>query len=119
MQTIMAVFVGGGLGSLARFGIGQIVSNDHFPWATLVANAISCVILGMAIGFLTSSQMLDNRWKLFLVTGFCGGFSTFSTFSYETFKLWSEGEHFACFANIGGSVIVCLFCIYIGIKITT
>lgn len=117
IKTLLAVFIGGGIGSLLRYGIGLAMQGQNFPWGTMTANAVSCIMLGMFVGLFDASADLDSRIKLFLVTGLCGGFSTFSTFSYESFKLWNGGEHLAFFANIGGSVLVCLICIFLGIKL--
>lgn len=119
IQSFLAVFIGGGIGSLLRYGISLALPSNGFPWATFVANVVSCLLLGILIGWLDAVEWTNDRVRLFLVTGLCGGFSTFSTFSYETFKLWSRGEHFAVLANIGGSVAVCLVCILLGIKIVS
>ena len=93
MQAYLFVFIGGGLGSICRYGIAQILSqyNFHFPWATFTANALSCIILGALVGWSLKEGMTDST-KLLLLTGFCGGFSTFSTFSNETFHLFLAGD---------------------------
>ena len=116
---MLAIFLGGGLGSLMRFGVEVVFSGTKFPWGTFVSNAIACVLLGVFVGWFAQGGHELSRTKLFLITGVCGGFSTFSTFSYESFKLWQEGEHLACISNIGGSIFVCLLCILLGIKIVS
>lgn len=117
IKSILAIFIGGGLGSLMRFGVNAVVDSHRFPWGTMVANALASLLLGVLVGWISIEGEIDERLRLFLVTGLCGGFSTFSTFSYESLKLWQQGEHFAFFANIGGSVTVCLVCIFLGLKL--
>lgn len=112
------VFLGGGLGSICRFAIAQVFSSSSslFPWATFVANAISCIILGILIGIQLKNPMLPS-WRLLLSTGFCGGFSTFSTFSSESLLLFQEGQVEIAFWNIAASIIMGLICVYIGLKL--
>ncbi len=117
-MNILWVFLGGGLGSLCRYSISLAMSNydTKFPWATFIANAISCIILGFLIS-LSLKEGLNSNLKLLLITGFCGGFSTFSTFSYETFHLLEQGLINQAMLNIAGSIFVCLLCIFIGLKL--
>jgi CrcB protein len=88
----LAVFIGGGLGSLLRFGLGSIISPiaGLFPWATLAANCLAAAII--AYLFATNVKH-DNElmWQLAAI-GFCGGLSTFSTFSMETVQLMRSGQ---------------------------
>lgn len=118
MMAYLLVFIGGGLGSIFRYGIAHLLAaqNYTFPLATLLANIVSCVILGALIG-LNIKGGLAPTYKFLLMTGFCGGFSTFSTFSGETLLLLQSGDIAAAFLNIAGSVLICLFCIYLGIKL--
>ncbi|RMG87333.1 MAG: fluoride efflux transporter CrcB [Bacteroidetes bacterium] len=118
MYGYLLVFLGGGLGSLVRFSISKILApySALFPWATFAANAISCVVLGMLVGMNLRGHINDS-FRLLLMTGFCGGFSTFSTFTNETFYLFQTGHIFYGLSNIFLSLGLCLFCIYLGIKI--
>ena len=116
MYNYLLVFIGGGIGSIFRYGIAQSLSHYNFPpYATFVANALSCILLGFLVG-LSLKSALDQQYKLLLMTGVCGGFSTFSTFTNETFALFQNGEISYALANIVGSVLVCLACIYLGMK---
>jgi CrcB protein len=118
MIAYLWVFIGGGLGSICRFGVSQMVesSNSSFPWATLVANATSCIILGYLMGIMLKAPP-STMWRLLLTTGFCGGFSTFSTFSAETLLLFQTGQHVNALLNIAGSLVIGLIGIFIGLKI--
>lgn len=117
MYSYLLVFIGGGLGSMCRFGIGHLLRhyNFHFPWATFSANALSCIILGMLVG-LSLKDGMSPSGRFFLMTGFCGGFSTFSTFTNETYHLFLAGNSGYALANVALSALVCLVCLYAGMK---
>lgn len=117
MQQVLLIFIGGGLGSLCRYGISRwMETSASFPYATFVANVLSCLILGIIVG-LSLKNMVSNDIKLMLITGFCGGFSTFSTFSNETLSLFQSGNYTTAFTYIAISILVCLASIFIGMKI--
>lgn len=111
------IFIGGGLGSMCRYGIARLLLpwQEGFPYATLLANALSCIVLGFLLS-LDQKGGVGSTYKLMLMTGFCGGFSTFSTFTGETFGLIQSGNPSAALLNVGGSLLLCLFCLFVGIK---
>lgn len=118
MSAIFWVFLGGGIGSLLRYGIARLTAPyaPLFPYATLLANVLSCILLGYLAG-LSLRGGLDEPPKLFLMTGLCGGFSTFSTFSNETFGLLQSGHFALAVLNVGGSLLLGLACIYVGLRL--
>lgn len=119
MIQFSLVFIGGGLGSICRYGIGLWIQTwqVRFPLATLIANGLACVALGAVLGFQVSGQ-LSERYRLLLATGFCGGFSTFSTFTAETWHLVQAGQTSTALLNMATNMGVCLLGLLLGIKIT-
>jgi len=116
MSSLLYVFLGGGLGSLCRYGISKAWDTSHLHYGTLVANVISCLILGLLIG-MTSQEMLKSEQKLLLMTGFCGGFSTFSTFSGELVQLYQGGNAIAAGTYMLISIVAGIACILIGMYV--
>jgi fluoride exporter len=114
----LLVFIGGGLGSLVRYAISLIFNklDSNFPLATLISNVVACFIIGILVG-LTMKGQLPDRQRLLFVTGFCGGFSTFSTFSNETIQLWMNGNTTHALLNILFSLILCILATFVGLKL--
>jgi CrcB protein len=111
MKWLM-VFIGGGLGSLARVVIGSMMAplNGLFPWATLAANAVAAGVIGwlFASGVKSENELL---WQLAAI-GFCGGLSTFSTFSMETVQLMKAGHTMLAWAYVVLSVLLSMLLFY-------
>jgi len=112
LKSIIAIFVGAGLGALLRWW-SSLTLNSYFPSippGTLAANLIGSYIVGVAIAFFASFPGLAPEWRLLVITGFCGGLTTFSTFSSEIVALLQEGQsRVACSAvalHLAGSVLM-------------
>jgi CrcB protein len=108
MNLWLAVFVGGGLGSLARFATGRLVLRmapaAAFPWATLAANLLATALLAWAVLRFQSLAPERSQWHALLAVGFCGGFSTMSTFNHENYALLRDGLTGMALLNIVVSV---------------
>ncbi len=119
MYNYWWVFLGGGIGSICRYGIARIIQpfQIQFPWATWTANVISCIILGMLLGLSAKGSLENPTYRLLFMTGFCGGFSTFSTFTAESFYLIKAENGSLALVYIGSSLLICLVCIFLGSKV--
>lgn len=118
MQSLLFVFLGGGLGSVVRYTLGRWVNTLHtqnFPYGTLAANVIACLTLGLLIGLADHRQLLSPNARLFWAVGFCGGFSTFSTFSHETLTLLQGGFSSSSITYVIISLLLCVVAIYLGL----
>lgn len=112
----LAVFLGGGLGSLARFGMTKAFAGwaTDFPMATLLTNLLACLILGFVAGLATQKAQLSPILKIGITTGFCGGFSTFSTFGLESVGLMGNGKILLAGAYVLASVALCFVGVWVG-----
>lgn len=117
MQYLL-VFIGGGLGSVCRFACAQWfpARPDGFPWGTFVANGLACLVLGVGIALAAKNWLSDGQ-RLLLLTGFCGGFSTFSTFSAELLHLGQAGEYALAAGYLLGSLLVGILAVYLGSRV--
>lgn len=117
MNAGLLVFIGGGLGSLLRYLIAkfslQLYPSD-FPLGTVIANVISCTILALILVYFHQKPAIDMKsFNLLIVSGFCGGLSTFSTFSFETMELFRNQMWGIAFFNIGLSLLLGIGLIYV------
>ena len=116
MSVLISVAIGGALGALARYGISQIslLHGTSFPWMTLAANLIGALIIGFVAGIMLSSPRLNQSQHAFIKTGFCGGLTTFSTFSLEAVELFETGKWGLAILYIFVSIILCLGGVILG-----
>ena len=108
MSHALAVFLGGGLGAVLRYGIGKWTLawfGSGFPVGTLAVNIVGSLAIGLAIGALDG---VGQSARLFFVTGLLGGFTTFSAFSLDTLTLWQRGEAGTALAYVAASILLSL-----------
>lgn len=115
MKSALLVFLGGGTGSLVRYAMGKWLNQvPGIPWGTWMANFLACLIVGLALGWTASKDSLTDQTKLLILTGFCGGFSTFSTFSGETIGMLQSGRMGMAALYATGSLVTCLAATWLG-----
>ena len=110
-MNLLIIALGGALGAVSRFLLGNALGNavskalgSALPYGTFVINVLGCFAMGLLMTLIVDREILPAAWRLFLCVGFLGGFTTFSSFGYETLMLLSEGRLLAVLAYVGGSV---------------
>lgn len=118
MEIAVAVAVCGAVGCLSRYYLSGWVYGllgRNFPYGTFVVNILGALIIGFLMEFGIRSTLIPATLRVGLTVGFLGGLTTFSTFSYETFRLIEEGEFLVAFVNAAISVLICLMFTWLGI----
>jgi len=118
MQMVLFIAGFGALGCLTRYylsGWAYDLLGRSFPYGTLLVNILGAFIIGLVMEFGMRSTLLPATLRIGLTIGFLGGLTTFSTFSYETFRLLEDGELFVATANVLVSVVICLVFTWLGI----
>tara|TARA_Y100000991_G_scaffold213932_1_gene200566 strand:- start:31695 stop:32069 length:375 start_codon:yes stop_codon:yes gene_type:complete len=116
MKDFILVFFGGGLGSGLRYLL-SITMNEYsktFPYGTFIINIIGCLLIGLILGYTQKENTLTTNQTLFLASGFCGGFTTFSAFANENLEFLKNGEIFNFTVYAIGSIVVGLIAVYFG-----
>ena len=112
-----AIAMGGALGATARFAMSHQVYQwfgREFAWGTLSVNVLGSFVMGLIAVLMVDKLALSTEWRAFVMVGFLGAFTTFSTFSYETMQYIEVGEINKAFINIAVSVLTCLIAVWIG-----
>ena len=106
-MNVVIIALGGALGAVSRFLLGNAVSKaigSALPYGTFVINALGCFAMGLLMTIIVDRELLPASWCLFLCVGLLGGFTTFSSFAYEGLMLLNEGRLLAVLTYVGGSV---------------
>ncbi len=118
-SLIVAVWVGSGgfLGAILRYGLSGVVQKQFlstFPFGTLAVNLIGCLLIGVVTGLADSRQVFSPEFRTFILIGVLGGFTTFSTFGYETFALLRDGELFRALGSVTVHVVLSVVLVWLG-----
>jgi CrcB protein len=117
MQMI-AIGLGGALGAIARFLLGSAVQRmipGSFPYGTFVVNVVGCLAFGVIVGLAESRLTVGSMARSFLLIGVLGGFTTFSSFTFENFELIRTGQTWPAMANVAGQVVLGLAALWAGL----
>lgn len=118
MQNYLLVFIGGGVGAALRYWLSGIVHGRFgtgFPYGTLAVNVIGCLVIGMVMGSMQERFTAQPAFRVFLTIGILGGFTTFSSFSYETVSMLKDGEFWYASVNILASICCCVIGTWAGL----
>jgi fluoride exporter len=115
--TVLYIAAGGVLGTLSRYyleGWIQHRSGSAFPVGTLIVNLAGSLVLGFVLRLATGAAVISPEWRAALSIGFCGAFTTMSTFSYESVRLFGDGEYWYAGLYVGGTVLGCMLAVAAG-----
>ena len=120
MKQVLLVFLGGGGGSALRYLVGTFLKTpaSRFPWGTFSVNVLGSLIIGLLMGVTLKNSSLSNNQALLLITGLCGGFTTFSTFAYENQVFLKEGDFTNFLIYTLGSIGMGLAAVFLGLFIS-
>ena len=120
MRILFIIGAGGFLGTMARYLVQQGVSKMLpivFPYGTLIVNIAGCFLIGVFYTLTSKENAFTPDWRLFLTTGFCGGFTTFSTFTYETYNLFREEQYLYLSIYVAASIILSILATFAGMAL--
>ena len=116
-RNFLLVGLGGGIGSMLRYATSLMFTSRYFPYSTLAVNIVGSFIIGLVLGMSVRNEYFLSNWKLFLATGICGGFTTFSSFSAENMELLQTGKTVSALLYITASVALGILAAWFGYKL--
>ncbi|HVS98703.1 MAG TPA: fluoride efflux transporter CrcB [Puia sp.] len=120
MKVVTIIAVGGALGTVARYGAQTYIYKLYpfiFPMGTFIVNVVGCLLIGLFYALAEKGNLLTPEWRMFLTTGFCGGFTTFSTFAYENSNLIRTSDFLYMGLYVLGSVVLGVAAVFLGVFI--
>jgi fluoride exporter len=121
LQNYFIVFFGAGIGGMVRYWGTNFVYkflSPSFPYGTLFVNVLGSFIIGIVMYYLDSNDLISHDLRIFLTVGFCGGLTTFSTFSYETINFLKENDFLFAGLNIISNVLITLLALFVAYKLS-
>ncbi len=121
LRNIILVGIGGGLGSIFRYLTSLFVAKYFqgvFPLATFATNILGCLAIGLLLGLFERQQLTSPDLKFLFIIGFCGGYTTFSSFAAENINLFHSGHLLTPFLYIAASILTSLFAVWLGLLLT-
>jgi CrcB protein len=120
MSKVVLIFVGSGLGGVCRYalsGWAQRLGNGSFPLGTLMVNLVGCLVIGFLSAAFAGRWLVREEYRIAIIVGVIGGFTTFSAFGVETFALLNDGQYVPAVANVAASVVFGLSAVWIGYRL--
>ena len=120
MSKLVLIFLGSGLGGVCRYGLSgwaQRFGNGAFPLGTLAVNLLGCLVIGFLSAACSGRWLVREEYRIALIVGVIGGFTTFSAFGMETFALLNDGQYLRAAMNVASSVVFGLTAVWIGYRL--
>ncbi|MBV9988993.1 MAG: fluoride efflux transporter CrcB [Chitinophagaceae bacterium] len=117
LKNIILVGLGGMLGSILRYLADHFISHERFPYSTLLVNVLGSFVIGAIMGIAGRQDDFGN-WRLFLATGVCGGFTTFSALAWQNLQLLNQQRYTTFIIYTGSSLVLGLLAVFLGYTIT-
>ncbi|MEQ1553910.1 MAG: fluoride efflux transporter CrcB [Ferruginibacter sp.] len=117
LKNILLVGLGGSIGAMLRYIITLLLKVQNFPYQTLLVNIIGSLVIGLVFGLSAKNHNFPESLKLFLATGICGGFTTFSAFSIENMNMLKQGNYLLAILYIFASITLCIIAVFAGFKL--